>query len=450
MLYRKIASVIEEHLRSGTDKILLVEGARQTGKTFIIRHIGQKLFPNYIELNFAEDKNGRRLFENVRTVEDFCFQLSTVAGDRMKGRTDTLVFLDEIQEYEHMLTLLKFLREDGRFTYIASGSLLGVTLRKTTSIPIGSVRRIRMAPLDFEEFLLANGFGSAAIDTMREKYLKIESLDEAAHLRVMDLFKKYLLIGGLPEAVNAFVESRNIMQVRAVQQDVHEYYAEDASKYERENSKKLKIRRIYDMIPSTLENKKKRIRFQEIENKKGKRFTDYEDEFEYLISAGVALDVKAVSTPVFPIAEASNKNLLKLYLNDVGILTGLLYRNNIRAVLDDARSVNLGTVYESVVAQELHAHGFALYYYDNRKNGEVDFLIDDYDLLSTLPIEVKSGKDYTQHSALCRFMDNPDYPVKAGVVFSNERTVRTDGRITYLPIYDVMFLSPDSAAETAL
>ena len=192
-----------------------------------------------------------------------------------------------------------------------------------------------------------------------------------------------------------------------------------------------------------LENKKKRVVAQNIENKKGKRFSDYQNEFDYLISSGIALEVKAISQPTFPLLESSGKNLLKLYLNDVGILTGLLYRNNIRAILDDIKSINLGTVYESVVAQELIAHGFKLFYYDNRKKGEVDYLIDDYDELSVVPLEIKSGKDYTVHSALNEFMKNEDYNIKLGYVFSNEREVTQKGKVTYLPIYYVMFLKPN-------
>lgn len=257
----------------------------------------------------------------------------------------------------------------------------------------------------------------------------------------MDLFKKYLLIGGLPDAVNSYTKDKNIVNVRNIQNEIHEYYAMDASKYGEEN--KLKIRRIYDLIPSTLENKKKRIVIQDIENKKGKRFTDYQDEFDYLINAGIALEVKALSTPIFPLIESSSKNLLKLYLNDVGILTGILYKNNIRAVLDDVRSINLGTVYESVVASELKAHGFNLFYYDNRSRGEVDYLIDDYDSLSVLPIEVKSGKDYTVHSALNHFLSNEDYNIKKGLVLSNEREVMEKGKIIYMPIYYIMFLKQE-------
>lgn len=438
MLFRKIEAQIEDHLKSDSRAIMLIDGARQVGKTYIIRHVGQKLFENYIELNLVEDYVGARLFANAKTVEDFYLAVSMLAGDRMKEKENTLIFIDEIQAYPHLLTLLKFLAQDARFTYIASGSLLGVTLAQTTSIPMGSIRMVRMFPLDFEEFLYANGMNALVVSSLRKKYERQESLDEATHAKVLDMFRKYLLVGGMPDAVNAFVTEKNIQLVRQIQSEIYAYYAADASKYD--DGRKLKIRRIYDLIPSNLENKKKRVVAQSIENKRGKTFADYQDEFDYLISAGIALSVQAISTPVFPLIQSSGKNLLKLYLNDVGILSGILYGNNIQAIMSDEESINLGSVYECVVASELIAHGHKLFYYDNRTKGEVDFLIDDYDSLSAVPIEVKSGKDYTVHSALNAFVSNDDYHVKKAIVLSNEREIATKNKITYLPIYDIMFL----------
>ncbi len=441
MLKRKIEKTIVDYLSSESNKILIIDGARQIGKSFIIRYVGSEFlkekFPNFIELNFVEDSLGDQLFKKVNNKEDFYLQLSMVAGDKMKDKNNTLVFIDEIQEYPQFLTMLKFLKQDDRFTYICSGSLLGVTLSKTTSIPIGSIDVVHMYPLDFEEFLLANGFNEYAINSLRNKFEKLESLEEVTHEKLLDLFKKYLLIGGLPDAVNKYLESKNIVEVRKIQNDIHEYYGEDASKYDKEH--KLKIKRIYDLIPSTLENKKKRMIVQDIENIKGKRYSNYVDEFDYLINSGIALEVKALSRPTFPLIESSGKNLLKLYLNDVGILTNILYKNNIRAVLDDEKSVNLGSVYESVVASELKAHGHKLFYYDNKTNGEVDFLIDDYDNLSVLPLEIKSGKDYTVHSAINKFILNKVYNVKNGFVLSNERKTFEENNIIYLPIYMIMF-----------
>lgn len=441
MLYRKIESLIERHLKSDTKKVLLIDGARQVGKTYIIRHVGNKLFKNFIELNMVEDSLSNRLFASPTNIDDFYLKLSMLYGNKMGNRDDTLVYIDEIQVYPHLLTLLKFLSDDNRFCYIASGSMLGVTLLNTTSIPMGSIVKKRMYPLDFEEFLYANGVNKLVIDVMKDKFQRNESLDETMHNKIMDLFKKYLLVGGLPDAVNTYLSSKNIYEVRRIQEEIHEYYALDASKYDTE--RKLKIRRIYDLIPSNMENKKKRVVLQDIENKKGKSYRDYEDEFEYLVSAGIALNVNAITNPKFPLIESTKKNLMKLYLNDVGILTNLLYGNNIKAIFDEEKSINLGSVYESVVASELKAHGCNLYYYDNRHKGEVDFIIDDYESLSVIPLEVKSGKDYTVHSALNNLISNDDYHIKKAYVLSNKREVTIKDKIIYIPIYYIMFFQKD-------
>ena len=438
MLFRKIRSIIVEHLKSNSSKILLIDGARQVGKTFIVRDVATSLFTNFIEINMIKDYEGPKLFANVHTIEDFYLQLSTFAGDKMGNKTNTLVFLDEIQQYPVLLTLLKFLSQDGRFTYIASGSLLGVTLAKTTSIPIGSIRKIRMFPLDFEEFLIANGLNEFAINVLREKYKNLEPLEESLHNRILDLFRRYLLVGGLPDAVNTYLATHNIKLVRDLQNEIHEYYGIDAAKYDNEH--KLKVTRIYNLIPSALENKKKRLIVQNIENKKGARYNAYFEEFDYLINAGIALEVKAISNPKYPLIESETKNLLKLYLNDVGLLTNIFYGANINAILNETKSVNLGSAYETVVATELIAHGYNLFYYDNKDKGEVDYIIDDYQNLGTLPIEVKSGKDYSIHSALNNLVSNDAYNIQKAYVLSNERLVKQKGKIIYLPIYYVMFI----------
>jgi predicted AAA+ superfamily ATPase len=442
MLKRKIQKTLQNYFSLGSNKVLLLDGARQIGKSFIIRYEGQKFFKNYIEINFLEDKNGEKLFSNISSTKDFYLKLSVYAGEKMGSKENTLVFLDEIQAYPELLTLLKFLKDENRFTYIASGSLLGVTLNQTLSKPGGRIQKIKMFPLDFEEFLWANGVGEEVIEHLKEQFLKEESINESLHNKFLDLFKKYLLIGGLPDAVNTFLATTNIVEVRNVHNEIYELYKTDASQYDKEKS--LKIGRIYDMIPSNMENKKKRLYYNEIENKKGKRSSDYEQELEYLISSGISLEVLAVSNPKFPLKESEQKTLIKLYLNDVGLLTNILYRYNINAVLSSENTINLGAVYETIVAQELSAHGYALRYYDNKTKGEVDFLVDDYNSLSCVPIEVKSGKDFKRHKALDKFIENEDYHIKNAILFSNDSKVQRIEKLIYMPIYYVMFLQPSS------
>lgn len=448
MLKRKFTSVLEQYLTENTNKILLVNGARQIGKSYLIRYVGKKLYPHFVEINLQKDKEGPAIFSHVHTTQELYMQVSTIANEILGNKSDTLIFLDEIQAYPHLLTMLKFLREDGRYHFIASGSQLGIALAETTSVPMGSVAIETMYQLDFEEFLWANGAGQEAIEGMRDLFDKRQPLPEGLHRYILQQFQYYLLVGGLPDAVNHFVESHNMREVRDIHRDIHELYRTDASQYDAE--RKLMIRRIYDMVPSQLENRKKRIVYQNIEDKKGKHFADYQNEFEYLIESGITLKIKAVSQPKYPLAESSSKNLLKLYLNDVGLLTYLLYGLNINAVLQDERSINLGTVYESVVAQELRAHGFKLYYYDNKKKGEVDFLINDYSTTQVLPLEIKSGKDYKEHSALSKFLDEKEYNIHQAIVFSNEPRVWQDKGIWYMPIYYIMFLQKSQAEQIIL
>lgn len=438
MLYRKISTEIEAHLRSGNDKIMIVEGARQIGKSYTIREIGNRLYTNFVEVNFVKDDETDGLFRDIHGLDEFYITLSMVAGGKLGDKSDTLVFLDEIQHYPQYLTMLKFLREDGKYTYIASGSLLGITFRNTTSIPVGSIIRKQMYQLDFEEWLMAEGWGKEALDYVRDCYRRQVSLTEAQHENLLGEFRKYLLVGGLPDAVNTYMETHNIVRVREVQEAIRDLYKEDAAKYEKESSKKLLVRRIYDMIVSQMENKKKRIVAKDIRDKNGDRFEWYAEEFEYLISSGIALDVHAISNPKYPLSESVHKNLLKLYLNDVGMLTGCMYEYNIAPVMKDQRSINLGSIYESVVAQELKSHGHDLFYYDNAKKGEIDYLVNNVAGMTVLPIEVKSGKDFTSHKALDRFLADKEYNIPLGIVLDNEREVYTKDNITYMPIYYIM------------
>ena len=448
MLERKFTPFLEHFLKEEPNKILLVNGARQIGKSYLIRYVGQKLFPHFVEINLKEDKEGDQVFADVHSTNDLYMRLSNYYSNPLGDKTDTLVFLDEIQSYPHLMTMLKFLNQESRYRFIASGSQLGVALSESPSVPLGSVMIEQMYPLDFEEFLWATGIGKEWIENIRESFLQEKPLDESTHNILLKRFQYYLLVGGLPEAINNYLADRNMVRVRQTHRDIHNLYRIDASQYDEEH--KLKIRKIYDFIPSNLENKKKRIVYKNIEGKQGKTFSDYADEFEYLTNSGVALEVSAISNPRFPLAESEQKKLVKLYLNDVGLLTNLLYALNVNAILQDIKSINLGTVYESVVAQELAAHGFKLHYYDNKKKGEVDFLIDNHDYLTVLPIEIKSGKDYTEHSALTKFLETPEYGIERAIVFSNEREIFKKKGVTYLPIYYCMFFQSDHRDESVI
>lgn len=436
MLKRKIETAIKEYFQGDNDKILVIDGARQVGKSFIIRETAKRYFKNYVEINMVEDSEGDKLFKDASSLSSFYLSLGAAAGEKLGAYDDTLVFLDEIQVYPQLLTLLKFLKSDKRYRYIVSGSQLDITLSLTTSIPMGAVDILEMYPLDFEEFLWANGIKEDFISSLRQCLFHDMNIPEGVHNTVMRLFRQYLLIGGLPEPVSEYIQNENIVRVRKLHDEIRRFYEIDASKYDREH--KLRIADIYRHLPSFMEQKKKRIVFKDLG---GCRASDFLEEFDYLVASGIALEVDAVSNPVYPLSMSEVKNLLKLYMNDTGLLSSILFGRNIKAVMSDECSVNLGSLYETAVAMELKAHGYHLYYYDNKAKGEVDFLINDEESLSIIPLEIKSGRDYKIHSAISSFVSNVDYNTKTAYVLSNSSSIETKGGITYLPIYAVMFFS---------
>lgn len=436
MFYRKIEERINRYYADKNAKILVIDGARQIGKSFIIRETGKKFFKHFVEINLKDDSEGDKLFESVRTTEDFYLQVSALYGNNLGDVSDTMIFLDEIQVYPHLLTMLKPLKAEARYRYICSGSLLGITLQHTF-IPMGSIDEVKMFPMDFEEFLLANNVGKDVISYLRKCFVDQTPPSEGIHKTILGLFKRYLLSGGLPDSVKAFVEAKNVYTMRENQALTYKYYSDDAAKYDKEHS--LKIRRIYDYLPSYMENKVKRIQFKKIEDAPKASMGRYQDEFDYLISSGCVLGAKAISNPVFPLCESASKNLIKLYYNDVGLLTNLLYKNNIDAVLNKDSGVNLGSVYETACAMELSAHGHDLYYFDSKKVGEVDFLINDYKNTSILPIEIKSGNDQNNFRAIPKLVKEP-YNLQKGYIFGNENVISSKSNLITFPIYMIMFL----------
>ncbi len=434
---RKIEKRILDYFSSDDAPILLIEGVRQCGKTYIVERLGKERYAHFVKVNMVEDRQGPRLFENVRTVEDLYFTVQAVAGKELGTYGDTLIFLDEIQEYRDLLTMLKFLRTDRRYKFIASGSLLGVELRRIPSIPIGSIDIVRMYPMDFEEFLWANGIQKSLVSEVRGRVMEEKEIPDGVHKRFMDLFRDYLVCGGLPYCVNEFLSKRDIVALRDAQALILDLYGDDASKYDEEN--RLHTKAIFDLIPSNIENKRKRIFVRDIENREDARFSDYADDFDCLVDSGVVLQTICCSNPVFPLIQSAKRNLLKLYMADVGLLTGTLYGYNVKAIRDDVRSINLGTVYECYAATQLAANGQPLYYTDNKRLGEVDFIIDDFTEQSTIALAVESGKPPTKRKVLDKLMASDCRP-RSAIVLSNSGEVRRDGDILHLPIYALMFV----------
>lgn len=438
MFRRKIEKKLTKNYRDENAKILIVEGARQIGKSFIVRETASKYFKNYIEIDLKSDYEGKQHFLNIRDTASFYIYISSIYNLKGADLSNTIIFLDEIQYYPQLITLLKDLYKERRFRYIASGSLLGITL-KHIFIPMGAIDEIEMFPLDFEEFLWANGVGTDVIDYLRSAFLNLTQINEAIHKRILYLFKDYLISGGLPDAVKEYVLNKDVISTRRVQTYVYTHYQDDAARYQ-ENTK-LKIAKIYTDMASNMSNKVKRVNFKAIENKINSSLEKYQDEFEYLVSAGVANQVKAVSNPKFPLFDITAKNLVKLYYNDVGLLTNLLFKTNVLPILNTDKNINLGSVYEHACASELRAHEHSLFYFDSKKVGEVDFLINDYDALSAVAIEIKSGNDQNNFRALPKLIDkNGQYKLAKGYIFSNKNIVKQEGNLITLPIYLIMFI----------
>ena len=440
MLYRKIETKIEEHIKSDSKKILLIDGARQVGKTYIIRYVGKKIFKNFIEINMVEDSIGDRLFANTKTIEDFYLQVSMIAGNKMKAKSDTLIFIDEIQAYPHLLTLLKFLSQDNKFTYIASGSLLGVTLSQTTSIPIGSIRKVRMYPLDFEEFATANGIQPQTIEYLKKCYDNKETITEAVHQSMLKLFQYYIIVGGMPAVVQKFVDTKDIGEVLKIQKDILDLYRQDISKYSDNNKEKIKS--IFDLIPAQLNDRNRRFTLSDIKN--SARMLRYETSFNWLADAGVALHCYNITEPVLPLELNLQNNLFKLFLCDTGLLCAASMGNIQFDILSGDLSVNMGSILENVFAQELVSNGFLLRYFNKKNIGEIDFIVQKGK--SAVPIEIKSGNDYTKHKALDNLIAKQSWNINSGIVFC-KGNLEIENGITYYPWYMSMFFKQETLPE---
>ena len=430
MIERKVEQRLERFRQE--DKALLITGARQVGKTFIIREFGKQAYQSFIEINFLEDKTAASLFENARDSRDLLLRLSAIA-DKPLIPGQTLIFFDEVQECPEIVTAIKFLVEEGSYRYILSGSLLGVDLKDIRSVPVGYMDIVQMYPLDFEEFALANRVSPNVIDALREAFEEKRPVDAVVHERMMALFRLYLVVGGMPAAVMKYLETNNLRDVIGEQQAIIALYKKDIARYDPEE--KLYLEDIFDLIPSELNCKNKRFILKNLnENFK---FSRYSNSFLWLKDAGVALPTFCVAEPTVPLRLSKSSNLFKLFLSDVGLLASM-YMDHIQVkILNGEKSINFGAVYENAAAQELKAHGFDLYYFNSKKQGELDFLIERNG--HVLPIEIKSSKDYTKHAALSNGLANEDYDIPEAYVFQNDNVSQT-GKITYYPIYMLMFV----------
>ena len=433
MLKRKIEKDIMRWIES-SDKALLIYGVRQAGKTYIVRECLKAAGCDYIEFNLIRQPEIVEILDGATGIDDLILKLS-LYSDKKIVPGKTFFFFDEIQRYKEIVTKIKFLVDDKRFRYIMSGSLLGVEIVNLKSAPVGYLQTLNMYPLDFEEFLQIFNVGEPVLDMLRKAFTSKTPVDEVIHDKIMKMFNLYLIIGGMPAAVEKYRTTGNIDDVMDEHRAIIEQYKLDFTQYEEEN-RKLIITHIYELIPAELNEKNKRFMIADI--KKGLRYDRVEDSFTWLWKAGVALGVFNTTEPTVPLLLNEKSTLFKLFLSDVGLLTTIYGKACKLKIVSKEKDINKGAVYEN--AQELHAHGYPLYYYNSKKKGELDFVVEHVG--QALPIEVKSGKDYEKHSALDNVMAVEEYGIREAYVFTNDN-VKVDGRLTYYPIYMVMFLQDD-------
>lgn len=431
-LERRAMKLMESWHNAPNRTALLIDGARQVGKTYLVREFAHTHYQHLVEFNFIEDPDLTRMFGKPRKADDILMRME-LASDEPMQPGNTLVFLDEIQQCKEVATAIKFLVDDGRYDFILSGSLLGVELEDIRSVPTGYLTEIRMFPLDFEEFCWSQGVSEDVFAMLRDHFERRIPVDEFVHDRLKRLFSQYLVIGGMPAAVASFTDNKSIGDVRTIQENITHEYRRDISQYARREDR-LHIRSIYDLIPGELNNPNKRFTFSKIE--KNARFRTTAADFDWLAAANVAIPAYNVDEPKRPLKMSMERNLFKLFYSDVGLLTGSFLKSTSLDILDGVEDVNYGSIYENLVAQELTAHGFDdLYYYNSKKLGELDFLIQDRND-NVIPLEIKSGKGYKRHRALDNVLAADTYHIQQGYVLGPDN-VSVSGRVTYLPIYMV-------------
>lgn len=426
-MYRKDSIIIEEWLKR-SDKALLVTGARQIGKTWLIREEIAKSGYCKFEVNFIDQPDLVDYLNVKMSANEFLVKLKMIMPEDCKPQ-ETVVFFDEIQKCPEIVTKIKFLVEEGSFKYVMSGSLLGVELKGITSVPVGYLTVLRMYPMDFEEFMIANNVSKTTLEMLKAKFETCQPVDEFIHQKLLSLFFIYLIVGGMPDAVKIYIATKDIREVDKVQRDIVALYKEDFSQYESED-KKLKLISIYDIIPAELNKQNKKFVFTMLN--KELKFDRYENSFLWLKDAGVALPVYNVEAPVIPLKASKSSNVFRLFSNDTGLLTSAYPAETKLELINKNSEVNNGAHFENAVAQQLTANGLEPYFCKKKNIGELDVLVEMDG--KVVPIEVKSGKAYKAHKSLENFMKISDYHIEKAYVLS-VANMEQEGSVVYLPIY---------------
>lgn len=439
MIRRKIEQELARFYNAKNRYALLVDGARQVGKTFIIESFGRTYYKSLVKIDFIRTPSARAIFQDIEDESDILVRLSAFSNQPLiKGQT--LVFLDEIEKCPEAVTYIKYLVQEGSYHYILSGSLLGIELKDIRSVPVGFLDEVKMFPLDFEEFVRAIGPHDTLWEEAQKAWDASRPLAKVLHEKLLRIFRLYLVVGGMPEAVQTYIDTKDIRQVIAVQSMILKEYRRDIAQYDEANA--LRIREVFDRLTPELNSKNKRFHADSV-SEVG-RFDRLEDEFVWLKAAGVALPIYNVTDPKIPLTLATKPNFFKLFMNDVGLLAAQCMNGIQLRLLNGETNINFGSIFENFVAQELVAHGFEPRYYNSSKYGEIDFVIERN--VHVVPLEVKSGKHYARHSALSHLLSDSEYDLPQAFVF-NDKTWKSEDRILYLPAYMIAFLKPTALPD---
>jgi uncharacterized protein len=439
MIQRDLMNQLATWKNNPDHKALLIDGARQVGKTYAVRAFAKKNYKSFLEINFIQTPSASKIFDGPLDANTIIMGLTAYSNVALRPN-DTLIFLDEIQECPRARTAIKFLVEDGRFDYIESGSLLGVNYKHVDSLPVGYEEELRVFPLTFIEFAAACGIQPEVMNTARDACIKGETISTSIHERLHRAFQIYMAVGGMPEAVQVFLDTHDLARVLKIQTDILALYKQDVTKYA---PNKAHVRAIFDAIPAELNKKNKRFKLSDL--KETARMERYESDFMWLADANVALPCYNIDAPVVPLQINIKHNLFKLFLCDTGLLSAASVGAVQFDILQGDMSVNQGSFLENIIAQQLVANGFNLFYYDKSKIGEIDFIVQRGSVV--LPIEAKSGKDFTKHKALDNLMNITEWNLNQAIVLCSEN-VSQIGSIKYLPWYAVAFLKQDSLPTT--
>lgn len=430
MLYRSAIEELRSWKQTKTKQALMVMGARQVGKTTLVREFARQEYGSIAEVNFFNNTLAAETLSSAVDVDDLMLRLSALTGVEMvPGKT--LLFLDEIQECKDMLTWVKFLAERNGVDTILSGSLLGLDAYvHVRSLPVGFLRKMRMYPLTFEEYCRARGVTPQIWSTMEEAVLAHEPVPDFIHELLSRRFREYLLVGGMPDAVRAYSETSQIVPVRKLQRDLFDLYEDDIVKYVGDAVEARQIKMVYEAIPAQLNTPMKRFKYARLG--RNLRFANLETAFDWLTSAGIAIEATRVGQVNYPLGFSEDRTSFKFFLNDTGILTSRLMGGVDLDIINGRTNINYGSIFEAVVAQELLARGFVPHYYSSKKGGEVDFVVEDSMTGKTRLIEVKSGKDYRRHSALTGLLESGE---AGDAVILHDGNIEVEKNRIYAPIY---------------